>query len=274
VTGCERGCPVRSCPVRSRLFTLSAALTATCIVAACNSDGRTLRPPGPNQNASISTLGAVTTTTFPTRFDTQPGKQATTLPVNGGTDTLDPFATDDIPAATDAPNASGDISTGSGATDAGASSDVGGQAAGLRITAPWSDGGAIPKDDTCDGANLPPAISWSPAPTGTVEVAITMTDDQAPGFVHWVMAGIDPAVVALKSAQVPDGAVQATNGSGKIGFTGPCPPAGPPHTYRLTVHYLGQGTELDNGAPGKDLLDAVNLSTIASATVTGTYQRA
>ena len=72
---------------------------------------------------------------------------------------------------------------------------------------------------------------------------------------------------------MPDGAIQALNGSGGKGYTGPCPPEGQTHTYVLTVHYLGDQIELGDGAQGADLLAAIDAATIADAQVTGTFSR-
>ena len=54
-------------------------------------------------------------------------------------------------------------------------------------------------------------------PGSTVELALTVTDTDANGFVHWVVAGLDPSVQAVTTGVVPDGAIQAKNGAGTVG---------------------------------------------------------
>lgn len=142
------------------------------------------------------------------------------------------------------------------------------------VTAPWDAGTAIDPRYTCNGDNLSPALSWSVAPAGTVEIAISLTDIDAPGFVHWVIAGISPEQIALAEDTVPVGAYQAVNGAGAVGYTGPCPPAGSAHTYVLTVHYLGSQTNLTDGVAAEELLDGISVAEIASAEVDGTFSRA
>jgi Raf kinase inhibitor-like YbhB/YbcL family protein len=93
---------------------------------------------------------------------------------------------------------------------------------------------------TCKGANVAPALSWSPAPSGTQEIAVTMIDEDA-DFDHWTMAGIKPDVTSMAENTPPEGAVAALNGAGKAAYTGPCPPSGT-HTYRITVYYLDPST--------------------------------
>jgi len=205
--------------------------------AACRDDGRTLRPATPDQNQSISTLGTTTTVGI----------------IDGDvidTTVLDPTTTDS--SASTLPL--GDEQ--------------------LSVVAPWDEGAAIDPRYTCDGDGIAPAISWSPAPEGTVEIAITLRDADLPTFAHWAMAGISPDQVALAEDSVPIGAYEATNGAEEIGYIGPCPPAGSTHHYVLAVHYLGAQTNLTDGAAPGDLIDGITAAEIASVEVTGTFTRA
>jgi Raf kinase inhibitor-like YbhB/YbcL family protein len=141
------------------------------------------------------------------------------------------------------------------------------------VTAPWEDGAVIDARYTCDGLNVAPALSWTPAPLGTAEIAITLEDLDAPTFVHWIIAGLAPDTVSLAEGIVPIGAYEATNGLGDIGYTGPCPPAGEEHLYLITVHYLGVPTGLLDGVPGDELFSSIVTAEAATAEVTGTYSR-
>ena len=85
-----------------------------------------------------------------------------------------------------------------------------------------------------------------------------MTDTDAPGFVHWVVAGLDPATTSLGEGAVPEDAIVALNSAGGLGYTGPCPPAGGGvHRYVVSVHFLATATEIESGALGEDLLAVV-----------------
>ena len=202
---------------------------ATLMAAGCNSDGRTLRPAQPGQNASVSTTSAVPLVD----------------------DTLAPFPElETVAPVTLAP-----------------------LIGALDVTAPWADGGAIDARFTCNGANIAPGLSWSVAPAGTAEIAITVADSDAPSFVHWAMAGISPDVTTLAEGVIPPGAIQSTNTSGQLGYTGPCPPAGTTHTYYVTVHYLDQQLDLADGVAGQDLRLAIDTATAASASTSGTYSQ-
>lgn len=142
--------------------------------------------------------------------------------------------------------------------------------AALAVTAPWRDGGAIDARYTCKGENIAPALSWSAAPAGTVQIAITMIDQDFT-FDHWAMTGIAPDVTALAENTAPAGVVAALNGTGTAGYTGPCPPAGSTHTYRITVHYLNKALLLAAGGAAADMRAAIDAATISSVQVTGTF---
>ena len=231
----------------------SLVLVAGIAAAGCNHDGRTLAPARPDQNASISTTAAPTTTVVPE------------LGGLDGSTAVDPNATTTTSGiggvASIVPTTLIGSIEGDGVIDAGS------------VLAPWRDGAAIDSRHTCDGANVSPPLSWSAAPAGTREIAITMSDEQAPTFVHWAIAGLSPDTVTIDEAEIPAGAIQAVNGAGGTGYTGPCPPQGQTHTYVITVHFLDSETELSDGADGADFVLAVDAATLASAEVTGTFAR-
>ncbi|MEX0848442.1 MAG: YbhB/YbcL family Raf kinase inhibitor-like protein [Ilumatobacteraceae bacterium] len=139
------------------------------------------------------------------------------------------------------------------------------------LVAPFAADAAIPTPYTCTGTNVSPALSWTNAPDNTVEIAVTMTDLDAPGFVHWAMSAIDPLATSLGEGVVPEFAITSTNSRGTPGYTGPCPPNGETHSYAITVHFLLQQTELADGGPGADLQAFIEGATLSSATVTGVF---
>jgi Raf kinase inhibitor-like YbhB/YbcL family protein len=147
----------------------------------------------------------------------------------------------------------------------------------FRLTLPWNDGAAIDARFTCAGDDVQPGVSWSGVPDGTVELAIVVRDLDADDFVHWAIAGIDPALGAIAESQAPLGAIEAANdfSSGDdqvIGWRGPCPPAGGAHTYQTTLYALDQPMELPPGSPADDLVAAIDGSSFASVSVVGTFR--
>ncbi|MGH9133016.1 MAG: YbhB/YbcL family Raf kinase inhibitor-like protein [Ilumatobacteraceae bacterium] len=143
----------------------------------------------------------------------------------------------------------------------------------LALVAPWQEGAEIPLLNTCDGDDVSPALSWTGVPDGTVELALVVTDDDADGFVHWIVTGFDPAFGSMLEGQVPQGAREWPNGFGELAWNGPCPPGGSPHTYRFELHALNQQLEVADDTPVDELLALIDELTIGLATATGTYTR-
>lgn len=223
---------------RAVLAATAALLTVATVASltACRSDGRELRPPRPDQTASISSVAT-------------PGD---------GTEFVLPEI-DDPDDTTDSAPASSTTAPGGGGIGS--------------VVAPWVDGAEIDPRNTCDGLNISPALTWGAGPEGTVEIALSLSDLDAPDFVHWVVAGLDPAGIGVDEGSVPVGAVEATNGVGDIGYTGPCPPAGSTHRYVITVHYLGEVSGLADGATGAEMLARIRATVIGTGEVSGTFSR-
>lgn len=120
----------------------------------------------------------------------------------------------------------------------------------FEVFAPWRDGAVIDPRYTCDGLDVAPAIAWVGVPDGTVEVAITVLDETADGLVHWIVVGIDPSIGSSPESGAPAGSTVLPNSFGEVGWTGPCPPEGATHEYRVTVHALSAPVDgLDDRSP-------------------------
>jgi Raf kinase inhibitor-like YbhB/YbcL family protein len=146
---------------------------------------------------------------------------------------------------------------------------------GFELASPaFADGAAIPKTHTCDGEGVSPPLSWGGVPEGTAELAITVVDPDAGGFVHWVMAAVSPQVQAIGEGSVPEGAVQATSGAGAVGYTPPCPPQGAVHHYVFTLYALTAASGVTDGMDAKAAIAAIERAPGFTAIITGTYRRA
>lgn len=141
----------------------------------------------------------------------------------------------------------------------------------LALGLPWPDNGAIGAASTCKGLGTAPAISWAEVPAGTRELAITVTDDSAAGYVHWVIAGLNPDDGGIDPGLVPPGVAQAINGTGAKGWYGPCPPAGAIHRYRFTLYALSAPSGMTDGADTVAALAAVQRNVLALDVVFGTF---
>jgi Raf kinase inhibitor-like YbhB/YbcL family protein len=163
--------------------------------------------------------------------------------------------------------------------DAGLVGDGGGDAgdgpttslAQLRLSSSaFEDGGAIPVDHTCRGADVSPPLLWTGVPADTAELAVVVRDLDASGFVHWVVSGLPPTTGGLAQGTVPPEGVQAVNDFGRPGWSGPCPPAGT-HNYQFVVYALAQPSGLTPGLPGEQAAQAIETASVRmSAALSGT----
>lgn len=122
----------------------------------------------------------------------------------------------------------------------------------LKLTSTaFSDGGTIPQQYTCRGADMSPPLQWSGVPEATVELALVVRDVDIGGFVHWVIAGMDADVGGIAENTPPGGAVQANNALGRPGYAGPCPPSGTHHyEFRLYALTKASGVTAGEAEPG------------------------
>ncbi len=158
---------------------------------------------------------------------------------------------------------------------------LGGTAMGFELTSPaFKQGGDIPKQHTCDGADRSPPLTWRAPPPGTAAFALVCDDPDAPGglWVHWVVWGMPATATTLPEGVKPeptraDGSRQGTNDFKRLGYNGPCPPRGTPHRYVWSLHALDAAPDLPPGATRQQLLDAIKPHTLATADLMGRYGR-
>lgn len=143
----------------------------------------------------------------------------------------------------------------------------------------FDEGGTIPAEYTCTGANTAPPLAWTGAPEGTASFAIIVDDPDAPregGFDHWVMYDVPPDVTSFPAGSDAEalGAVAGANGTGGTTFIGSCPPPGDePHRYRYHVYALDTTLELAEGATKQQVLDAMEGQVLADGVLTGLFGR-
>jgi Raf kinase inhibitor-like YbhB/YbcL family protein len=144
----------------------------------------------------------------------------------------------------------------------------------------FTSGSEIPRQFTCAGSNISPALTWSAPPEGTESFALVMDDPDAPGrtWVHWVLYDLPASERALPEGiapkgTLPSGARQGRNDFGRIGYGGPCPPPGAPHRYFLKLYALDAPLNLKAGATRADVDHAMRGHILAQAELIGRYQR-
>lgn len=168
--------------------------------------------------------------------------------------------------------------SGSGGGSSGVTTAV---AAFMTLTSSaFANNANIPVEYSCDGASKSPPLAWDKAPAKTQAFALVMHDPDAPragGFTHWVIYNIPVAATGLPAAVSPGGTLapgtlEGNNGSGKAGYTGPCPPkGGAPHHYQFTLYALDAPLNLPAGKSKDDLEQALGSHVLAKAQLTGLF---
>jgi Raf kinase inhibitor-like YbhB/YbcL family protein len=147
----------------------------------------------------------------------------------------------------------------------------------IELTSPaFGENDTIPTEFTCDGEEVSPPLEWSDVPSDAKELALLVTDPDAPGgdFVHWTVYGIDPALRATTVDAVPERGKEGENGTGKAGYAGPCPPEGDDsHRYVFALYALEESSGLAAGASPQEVRSALNRSAIALGQLIGKYER-
>jgi Raf kinase inhibitor-like YbhB/YbcL family protein len=153
----------------------------------------------------------------------------------------------------------------------------------MKITSTaFEDGGAIPPEHTCEGADRSVPLAWTGVPDGTRSLALIVDDPDAPDpkapkmvWVHWVLYNIPATAAGLEAAvsALPPGTREGLNDWRRAGYGGPCPPIGR-HRYFHKLYALDVVLP-ELGQVTKDrLLGAMKGHVIAEATLIGTYQKA
>jgi len=142
------------------------------------------------------------------------------------------------------------------------------------------DGGIIPTENTCSGANTSPVLTWSGAPGGTQSFAVVLTDLTI-SMAHWVIYDVPATATALPAAventsepaSVPHAHQIVSIHAPVVGYYGPCPPRPPAHTYQFAVYALDVAAlpGISPASTRPDTVNAVQAHQLASATLTGTF---
>jgi len=143
----------------------------------------------------------------------------------------------------------------------------------LTIAAPWQDGEQIDAQFTCDGSKLSPSFDIAGLPDGTVTWGLSIVDQMALDAVHWALANVDPTINHVDAGVVPAGAVQSLNRLQKVGYAAPCPKAGEPHTYVLTVYAVSQQLEVSDGMDAETMLTSLEAGSLGITSTTFTFTR-
>jgi Raf kinase inhibitor-like YbhB/YbcL family protein len=137
----------------------------------------------------------------------------------------------------------------------------------------FKDGDAIPSDNTCDGGNKLPELSWSSVPAETKSIAILVDDSDAPKtpYTHLLITGVSPNVTSVaEGGPLPSSATVVSNDRGLKGYSGPCPTNASTHHYHFRVYALDTTMSDVNGRTA--FVRAMKGHVIAQGELVGTYK--
>ena len=150
----------------------------------------------------------------------------------------------------------------------------------MTVSSVFKNGGDIPREFTCDGANVSPQLVINDIPTGAKSIAIIVDDPDAPigVFTHWIAWNLKfegntlsvPKAMPRKASMISQG----MNDFGRIGYDGPCPPRGHgKHHYHFKVFAVDREIPLRDGANRRELEKYLKGHVLAEAETVGLYGR-
>jgi Raf kinase inhibitor-like YbhB/YbcL family protein len=158
---------------------------------------------------------------------------------------------------------------------------------GLTLTSPdFEDGGVIPNQFTQAVPDAKsPKLEWTHVPPGVMSFAIILHDPDVAiqrktgDVLHWMIFNIPGTATGLPGgvpaeAKLEDGAINAKNLRGGVGYMGPgAGAAGPYHHYTFELFALDTKLDLGPDATRDQVLDAMQGHILAKAVLEGRFHR-
>ena len=111
-------------------------------------------------------------------------------------------------------------------------------------------GGAIPKQYTCDGANISPPLEWKNVPAKAAALVLIVIDNSSTGSasgIRWFVGDINPSSKGAAAGRAPEGAIVGSDTQGKSGYGGICPAPGKTSTIEFQLYALSEKISLSPG---------------------------
>lgn len=133
----------------------------------------------------------------------------------------------------------------------------------------------IPLKHTCEGEDIIPQMVIGKPPKDTVSLALMVDDiDGRFGlYNHWTVWNIDSDSRTIFEDTVPADAIEGTNSGNKVGWSGPCPPPGPAHSYVFRVFALNEMLILPTETNREEFLQAIQGKIVSYGETTAIYRK-
>ena len=137
----------------------------------------------------------------------------------------------------------------------------------------FSQSGRIPIDQSCDGRDRLPDLTWSAPPEGTRSIVIVIDDPDAPNgtFTHMLLYNIGAEIHRLGADKPIEGARFGTNDMGAVHYSGPCPPRGEAHRYRFRVIAVDVPLDVREGLTRAEVDTAMDGHLLGEGALTGIF---
>jgi Raf kinase inhibitor-like YbhB/YbcL family protein len=139
----------------------------------------------------------------------------------------------------------------------------------------FEEGGDIPQRYSCKGQNINPPLDIAGVPNEAVSLALIVHDPDAVNtdFVHWIAWDVPASTTMIGEGSLPPSAQNGSNGAGKNGYTGPCPPAGTgAHHYNFEIYALNKQLGLPADTTREQLEQAMKGHILAQSTLIGLFK--
>jgi Raf kinase inhibitor-like YbhB/YbcL family protein len=147
----------------------------------------------------------------------------------------------------------------------------------------FDDGGAIPREFTCEGTDVSPPLAWSGVPADAQSLVLIVDDPDAPDpraprmtWVHWVLFNLPAETTGLVQGvapqDLPAGTGEGLNDWRRTGYGGPCPPIGR-HRYFHKLYALDTRLEGLESPTKAQVEAAMQGHVLATAELVGTYAK-
>ncbi|HUD43944.1 MAG TPA: YbhB/YbcL family Raf kinase inhibitor-like protein [Patescibacteria group bacterium] len=142
------------------------------------------------------------------------------------------------------------------------------------VSSAFTNNQVIPTVFSCHGDNINPPLMFEDVPQNAKSLALIVDDPDAPGgtFVHWVLYNILPTEKGIGQGVSFDNAKEGLNGTGKPGYTGPCPPSGT-HHYHFKLYALDEMLEIEGVVDKVTLTKAMEGHIIAQSKLIGLFSK-
>ena len=157
---------------------------------------------------------------------------------------------------------------------------------GMTLISPsFADGDVFPVKYTMKSTvPVSPALAWQNAPANTVSFTLIYYDQDelrqanSADVVHWMIFNIPGTAGSLPegvgtSAQLPDGAIQLKNASGKVDYMAPGMGCCTYHHYTFQLYALDTRLALSPDATRSEVQAAMDGHVLAKTTIGGRFHR-